>query len=191
MSPVFSKIDFTVICWLIFVLVWIISAFWVKPSKERQSRKSRLAALVFLAIIFLLLSGSVGIHKLNAPIFRVMAASRFTGDAFTLVGLFIAIWARLCLGRNWSGTVSFKQDHELIEHGPYRFVRHPIYTGMLLMVLGTAVSSGRLSALLALVFFSFGIWKKLRREETLLTKYFPDAYPRYMSHTKALIPFVL
>jgi len=95
------------------------------------------------------------------------------------------------MGRNWSGTVSFKQDHELIEHGPYRFVRHPIYTGMLLMVLGTAVSSGRLSALLALVFFSFGIWKKLRREETLLTKYFPDAYPRYMSHTKALIPFVL
>jgi protein-S-isoprenylcysteine O-methyltransferase Ste14 len=183
-----SKIHFLALCWGLLVLVWIISAFSAKPSRERQSRSSRLATLGYLILTFLLLAGRLGLNARvlpNAPVLRLM------GDVITFVGLVIALWARFALGANWSGTITFKEGHELIERGPYRFVRHPMYTGLLLMILGTAVALGSLSGLLALLLGFTGMWRKLKREEALLTKHFPDAYPRYMSRTKALVPFLL
>ncbi|MGA3145773.1 MAG: isoprenylcysteine carboxylmethyltransferase family protein, partial [Verrucomicrobiota bacterium] len=94
------------------------------------------------------------------------------------------------LGGNWSGSVTFKENHELIVRGPYRFVRHPIYTGILLMILGTAIISGRAVAFLALIIGFLIYWQRLRQEEALLTKHFPETYPGYKSRTKALIPFL-
>ena len=184
-------IDLIYYCWIVFILVWIISAFSVKPAIERESRLIRLAALAFLTFTFLLLAGVIDISVLSKRIFRDSAAIHIAGQAFVLVGLLVAFWARYTLGRNWSGTVTIKQDHELIKTGPYRFVRHPIYTGLLFMILGTALASGKIGAFLALVLFSFAIWRKLRREEALLAKYFLDDYQAYMSQTKALIPFLL
>src|SRR6185436_17634885 len=102
-----------------------------------------------------------------------------------------AIWARTVLGGNWSSSVTFKENHELIERGPYRLVRHPIYTGILTMTLGTAIVAGRVAAWLGLVFFFVLLWLKSRKEEELLTKHFPEAYPAYKARTKALIPFLL
>ncbi len=112
------------------------------------------------------------------------------GDVLVLIGLFIAISARIALGGNWSARVTLKENHELIERGPYRLVRHPIYSGLLLMILGTAIVVGQVGSFVVLAFCSFGLWVKLRREEALLTKHLPG-YSEYMRRTRALIPFVL
>lgn len=183
-----KRIDFLALCWGLFVLVWIISAFSAKPARERQSWSSRLVTVAYLTVTFLLLAGRLGLNARilpNEPVLRLM------GDAITFGGMVIALWARFSLGTNWSATITFKEGHELIERGPYRFVRHPMYTGLLLMILGTAVVVGSMSGFLALVIGFAGTWQKLRQEEALLTKHFPDAYPRYMSRTKALVPFLL
>ena len=107
-----------------------------------------------------------------------------------LLGLAVALWARVNLARNWSREPEFKQGHELITTGPYRYVRHPIYSGMMLMVLGTALFTARvvLLGVWAALFFIF--WHRSRLEEALLTEHFPEQYPAYKQRTKALIPFL-
>lgn len=87
--------------------------------------------------------------------------------------------------------MTFQKDHELVERGPYRFVRHPIYTSILLMCIGTAVAIGDVGAWLGVVLMAVGLWIKLSHEEQLLTRHFPNEYPSYQSRVKALIPFVL
>ena len=105
-------------------------------------------------------------------------------------GLAFAIWARHTLGRNWSGNPTVKEGHELVETGPYRLVRHPIYTGFLLAIAGTGIGRGQVRQL-----FIFGtafvlLWAKLRIEESLMLRQFPQTYPGYMKRTKALVPFL-
>ena len=87
--------------------------------------------------------------------------------------------------------MTFKQDHEWIERGPYRFARHPIYTGMLLLCVGTALARGRLGAWVGVGLFCVGLWIKLRQEEALMLRHFPDEYPGYRKRVKALVPFVV
>jgi len=106
------------------------------------------------------------------------------------VGLFAAIWSRKTLGSDWSRDVELKEGHQLVERGPYRFVRHPIYTSHLLMGLGTAIASGLLLAFAGLLSFFVGFWIKLKQEERLLLTHFPNEYPAYKARVKALVPFV-
>ncbi len=94
------------------------------------------------------------------------------------------------IGAEWSQDVELKQGHKLVESGPYRFMRHPIYTGHLLMGLGTAIASGRVIALAGLLSFVAGFWIKLNQEERLLMFAFPDEYPGYKARVKALIPYL-
>lgn len=186
-----GKIDFPIFCWGFFVLVGLIaSALSAKRVKERQSWAGRVVTVGLMVVTFSLLAGIINLYGLNTHILPGAPVLRITGDVVTFAGLVTAIWARFSLGGNWSATVTFKEGHELIERGPYRFVRHPMYTGVLLMILGTAVVAGRISGFAALIIFFFTIWQKFRQEETLLMKHFPDAYRRYMSRTKALMPFL-
>jgi protein-S-isoprenylcysteine O-methyltransferase Ste14 len=113
------------------------------------------------------------------------------GMLMTLAGVLFACWARVVLGRNWSGVVQVKQDHELIERGPYRYVRHPIYTGLLLAFLGTAVAIGELRGFLAVVIVGVSFWRKLRLEERWMSEQFGTAYADYMRRVKALVPGIL
>jgi protein-S-isoprenylcysteine O-methyltransferase len=106
-------------------------------------------------------------------------------------GLFVTLWARRTLAGNWSSDVTFKQGHELVRTGPYRFVRHPIYTGLLIMSLGTAIENGRLHCWLSIILTGIGFWIKLTQEERLLLRHFPDQYPAYRQQVKALVPFVI
>jgi protein-S-isoprenylcysteine O-methyltransferase Ste14 len=187
-------IQFVALCWLILVLFWIVSAFSLKPAKERPSRGSHLATACLLIIFFLFLAGinslKPGLLRLNTRFWPDTPALRIISDVIVLTGLIIALWARTVLGGNWSGSPTFRENHELIERGPYRFVRHPIYTGILLMILGTAIISGRTTPFLALIICFLIYWQRLRQEEVLLTKHFPETYPAYKSRTKALIPFL-
>jgi len=175
-------------CWMFLFAVWVLAMFSAKRSQERWSPLTHLGYTFSWVVTFALLFRFPG---LDAP--RLVDPGPVpSGMAVGLsaAGLVIAIWARMILGRNWSGSITFKRDHELIEQGPYRLVRHPIYTGLLLMVAATAIARGTLWAFLGLVLFLvIHLWK-LRREEELLTRHFPDSYPAYRTRTKALIPFL-
>jgi protein-S-isoprenylcysteine O-methyltransferase Ste14 len=109
--------------------------------------------------------------------------------ALAVLGLFLALWARGTLGKNWSGTVTFKENHELIERGPYALVRHPIYTAMLLMYLGTALALGRSGGLVGFPILFLSFWIKYRQEEALMLVHFGDQYRAYMKRVRALVPF--
>jgi protein-S-isoprenylcysteine O-methyltransferase Ste14 len=101
------------------------------------------------------------------------------------------IWARRTLAGNWSSNATFKQGHELIRHGPYRFVRHPIYTGLLTLGVGTSIEIGRLRGWAALPLMLVALLIKLKQEEALLLRHFPKEYPDYKKQVKALVPFVI
>jgi protein-S-isoprenylcysteine O-methyltransferase Ste14 len=97
----------------------------------------------------------------------------------------------MVLGRNWSSTVVIKVGHELVQRGPYRYVRHPIYTGMILMFAANVILAGRVGGILGLLLFAYGFVIKLLREERLMMQQFPSSYPEYMKRTKRLVPYVI
>ena len=107
-----------------------------------------------------------------------------------VVGMLFSFWARATIGRNWSGIVTLKENHELIVRGPYAFVRHPIYTGFLAMFLATALLYGRLAGILAVLLVFVSFWIKLRDEEEIMLKQFPDQYPAYQQRVKRIIPYL-
>jgi len=101
------------------------------------------------------------------------------------------VWARVHLGGNWSGIVTLKEDHELVRRGPYRWVRHPIYSGLLLAIAGSAVVRGEWRGFLALAIAFAALWRKLKLEERWLGETFGEQYAAYRRRVSALIPFVL
>ena len=109
--------------------------------------------------------------------------------ALIAAGLAFAVWARAHLGRNWSGAVTVKQGHELVRSGPYAYLRHPIYAGLLAAVLGTALASGTVHAALAFAIIAAALLWKVRTEEAFMRATFPGEYERYRAAVPALIPF--
>jgi protein-S-isoprenylcysteine O-methyltransferase Ste14 len=179
--------------WLAWLAYWRISAADVKAAQRHESPASRAAHLVPLLIAAVLLwirSDPAGGWLFQRFLPR-SAGSFWAGALLTGLGLGFSAWARVHLGRNWSATVTVKQDHELIRSGPYALVRHPIYTGMLLGFLGTALAIGEWRGLLALLIVFAALWRKLRLEEKYMNETFGDSYRSYRAHTAALIPYLL
>lgn len=127
----------------------------------------------------------------QSQLWQSTIATGVASDCIVLAGLAFTVWARIALGRNWSAEVTFKQDHELIESGPYALVRHPIYTGLILMALGTAINYGRAAGFALLLALCGGLWWKARQEEWIMSRHFPDAYADYKKRVRAIVPFVL
>ncbi|HTS76549.1 MAG TPA: methyltransferase [Bryobacteraceae bacterium] len=178
--------------WLFLAAVWLIAASRAKKVERRQSFASRLGQVVVLGGAFLALTGDIPYTGILADRFvPESGASIAAGVIVTALGAALAIWARLILGSNWSGTVTVKHGHELVRRGPYRAVRHPIYSGLLLATLGTAIAVGELRGLLGLVLACAGFWWKSRTEETFMQQEFGDRYTRYQHEVKALIPYLL
>jgi protein-S-isoprenylcysteine O-methyltransferase Ste14 len=175
-------------CWVLLILYWIISSRSSKPVAEHQSWSGRLARVpVWLGYVLLIAAWA---HPFGMRVIPNTVIAEYLGVAICAAGLFTAIWSRKTLGSEWSRDVELKQGHELVERGPYRFVRHPIYTSHLLMGLGTAIASGLLVAFVGLLLFFIGFWIKLKQEENLLLNHFPEEYPAYKARVKALLPFV-
>jgi protein-S-isoprenylcysteine O-methyltransferase Ste14 len=185
-----TTIKFAIGCWGVVIAFWIVSAFWVKPTRAQQPLEQRLLYLVLTAVTAVLLNGRARLIPWDRAVLPHTVATGILGDFLVLVGLFIAVWGRATLGANWSARVTLKENHELIERGPYRVVRHPIYSGLLLMIIGTVVLVGQVGGFIALVICFWAFWMKLRQEEALLTKHLPG-YCEYMRRTKALVPFFL
>jgi protein-S-isoprenylcysteine O-methyltransferase Ste14 len=112
------------------------------------------------------------------------------GTGVTFIGLLFAVWARVFLGRNWSGIVTIKQGHRLITGGPYRLVRNPIYTGLLIAALGTALTAGSGDAFLGSLLLLLGFQIRIHREESMLRGEFGKEFDRYKAAIPALIPFL-
>ena len=176
-------------CWVSVALYWNSSARSTKSAAERQSFVARLARMpVWLGFILFI---AAGIYPVGMAVIRRTVLSDSIAVAICALGSFLAMWSRKTLGAEWSQDVELKQGHKLVERGPYSLVRHPIYTGHLLMGLGTAIASGLLVAFAGLVSFVVSFWIKLSQEERLLLCCFPDEYPEYKARVKALIPYVL
>lgn len=178
-------------CWITFIVYWIIAAFRTKTIAERQDRASALAHRLPVALGWWMLAFPNWPPPMNALLAPHSDGMRFVGAAVCGYGLWFTIWARRTLAGNWSSDVTFKQNHELIKTGPYRIVRHPIYTGLLLMSLGTAIEIGQLHCWVSIPITTVGFWIKLSQEEKLLLRHFPNEYPAYQKQVKALVPFVL
>lgn len=144
---------------------------------------------LMLAVILLSSSRLAG-RYLTVPLLPHNLATFWLGFMLVLAGIALSITARVSLGGNWSGIVTLKQDHELVCRGPYRLVRHPIYTGILTAILGTAIAQGELRSLLAVALVAAAFVRKIGVEETFLAEAFGDAYDRYRREVPALIPFV-
>jgi protein-S-isoprenylcysteine O-methyltransferase Ste14 len=178
-------------CWIIFLVYWYISALRTKRIAEQQSFASAQAHRIPVTAGLLLMILRYLPQPMNAVVIPTTDWTLALGDAICVLGLFVTIWARVTLAGNWSADVTFKQDHELIRTGPYQFVRHPIYTGLLLMCIGTAITGGRLHHWLGLPLIALGFWIKLKQEERLMMQHFPDQYPAYRKEVKALVPFII
>lgn len=178
--------------WLGYSLYWWLSARKVKGTTRREAWTSRMARLACIVAAFMLLwVPRFHVAGLDHRFVPLGAHGYWIGAAITACGLLFSIWARRHLGTNWSQAVTLKTDHELITSGPYGWVRHPIYTGLLVGFLGTAIARGELRGLVAVLLVLTVLWLKLRLEETWLSAQFGEAYTLYSRRVAALVPFLL
>jgi protein-S-isoprenylcysteine O-methyltransferase Ste14 len=178
--------------WLSWAVYWWVASRDVKSTRRRESLPSRLSHIVPLTIaVFLLSIRRVPIAFLGERFLPLAEWPFWLGSLLTAGGLLFTVWARLHLGRNWSGAVTIKDGHELVTSGPYALVRHPIYTGLLLAFLGSAVALGDWRGALAFALAAGALWRKLRLEERWMREQFGDAYQAYSQRVAALVPFVL
>lgn len=175
--------------WILFIAYWSAAAKNSAPEKSSESRASRqLHQYLMNGALLLLFIPVPGLRWRFLPVSPLLVLA---GLAIHLASMLLALWARRHLGRNWSGAITVKVDHQLIRTGPYRLVRHPIYSAMLGMFVGTALVSGEWHALLGLGLIAFAYWRKIRLEEERLRAAFGADYDAYRSRTRALIPGLL
>jgi protein-S-isoprenylcysteine O-methyltransferase Ste14 len=178
------------ILWLVFGLYWLVSALKRKTTKKRETIFQRLAYMLPLIVGFWFLFGPAAQFYLRLGTRFVPATPVYgwLGVAITVAGVAVAIWARWHLGANWSGVVTLKEGHELIRTGPYRMIRHPIYTGILLALLGTGVTIGEVCGLLAVALAWSSFYFKARREESFLAQEFGPAFKEHQRSTGMFLP---
>ena len=187
----FYNLFFPVI-WLGFVLYWQVKANRAKETQRLEGATSRVVrSLVFLVAIALMWLPNLPAPFLYYYFLRQGLVSFYAGAAVTVAGLLFAIWAREQLGTNWSRSVTIKKEHELITSGPYALVRHPIYTGILVGILGSVIAEGQIRSLIGMAMISIVLWFKLRLEETWMKEQFGASYEAYSRRVAALVPFLL
>jgi len=177
--------------WTAWIVYWLVAARDVKRTSWRESQGANALHGIPLVLCLLLLAAPRWLPaELTRRLVPPGAALPTLGAALVAAGLLFAVWARVYLGRNWSGRVEVKEDHALVRTGPYRLVRHPIYTGLLLAVAGTACAIGEWRGVLAFLCALAGILLRVRAEEARMRAIFPE-YEEYRRHSWALVPFML
>ncbi len=177
--------------WLGYSAYWWVMSRDVKVTERSESGVSRFARLVaIVCAATLLLLPSVPLPLLNKRFLPIGDWCFWSGAAITAAGLLFSISARRHLGKNWSQAVTVKEGHELITSGPYAVVRHPIYTGLLLGFLGSAVARGEWRGILAVSLVLAVLWFKLRLEEKWMRAQFGESYAAYSRKVAALVPYI-
>lgn len=172
------------VVWILFWIYWLAAAVATKPGRTRWGRFAGIRVAVVLVLLLLVRTSSFKGSTVTGN-----AWLEGIGLALFLAGLAVAVWARLYLGRNWGTPMSEKVDPELVTTGPYRRVRHPIYSGIILAMVGTAVAVSWYWLIAVGLLGGYFIYSAAM-EERYLTGLFPDAYPPYRRSTKMLVPFV-
>lgn len=177
--------------WIPVFVLWAVAGATSKQTiRSATDVRSRVAVALVWVSWFLLFNQGFRHSFLAWHFIPVTASTVYMGLALTVVGLAFSVWARFSIGRNWSPQIETKEDHQLIGHGPYAFVRHPIYAGFMLATLGSAIAIGECRGLLALVLIVTAWGYKARLEEEAMLDQFGAEYERYRQKVKGLIPFV-
>jgi len=179
--------------WGVFGLVWIVSAAFAERAVHREPLAARAAygSLLVLGVALLFSSvGSAALPPLALQLVPDAFAVKVAGAALTCLGVAIAVWARATLGRMWSGRITLKEGHHLVQTGPYRVTRHPIYTGLVCAFFGSMVTMGTLRAVLGFALATAAFLRKLFVEERLMAAQFGEEHRAWAQKTKLLIPFV-
>jgi protein-S-isoprenylcysteine O-methyltransferase Ste14 len=171
--------------WVLFSLYWEAAAMSAAAAKSTESRGSRAVHVLLVSVAQLLVLVPLRGLGRYLPVSTLIMTAGLTIQA---IGTFVAVWARQHLGRNWSGAIAIKVEHQLIRSGPYRLLRHPIYTGLLAMYIGPAVVTGEWLALVGVALAALAYWRKIRLEEAALDTAFGADYDAYRRATWALVP---
>lgn len=172
--------------WMTWAAYWIVAARSSPRGASLERSASRLVHLgAAVASLALLVTRPLEVAIPGGPAVAVV------GDVVTGIGLAFAIWARVHLGANWSGRVELKEGHRVVRTGPYGWVRHPIYAGIVMAVAGSALVAGEVTALLAPVVMLAAYLRKVRMEEAVLLRTFGGEYEAYRRDVKAIVPFVV
>jgi protein-S-isoprenylcysteine O-methyltransferase Ste14 len=179
------------IIWIGWLLSWIAAAFWRAPTRKRAATRDEWVSRILLLAGAVLLFHSTR-RILNEPrLWHVGYAGGYALAGLAFLGIVFAWWARIHLGRLWSGAITLKQDHRIIDSGPYALVRHPIYTGLIVSILATAAAQATVTGLIGAAVIVIGLWLKARIEERFLTaELSAEAYGSYRRRVPMLVPFI-
>jgi protein-S-isoprenylcysteine O-methyltransferase Ste14 len=171
--------------WVAFWIYWLAAAGGVKEGRTRWARFAGFRVALILIILLLVRSKALGhVNTAHSPWLQG------AGLAVFVLGLALAIWARIYLGRNWGMPMTEKVDPDLVTTGPYRRVRHPIYSGIILAMIGTTIAVSLYWLVAVVVLGVYFVYSAVMEERFMVTR-FPDSYPQYKRSTKMLIPFIL
>ena len=178
--------------WIVTAVIWLLASVSSKPTAKNASPGARLFYLA-IAIVGGFCIGDKRLHWgwLGQRFLLFSPKILMVGAFLTAAGCLYAIWARAVLGSNWSGAPEVKQDHVLVQKGPYAFTRHPIYTGFLTAVLGTSIAVARYRAILGFALVVISLLIKISQEEKLMAESVPEDYPNYRNRVRALVPWLL
>lgn len=176
-------------CWTAWLLIWVAASFHNKGTARRENGWSWILHMLPLAIAAALLASDwTPWPDLQRHILPYHRSFYWIGLVVTFAGLALTVWARVSLGANWSASVQVKTNHALVRVGLYRWVRHPIYSGLLMAFVGCAIALDQWLGLLTFVIVLAGFLYKLHLEERWMIETFGDAYRDYRNHSNALIP---
>jgi protein-S-isoprenylcysteine O-methyltransferase Ste14 len=177
--------------WVVWIISWTAGSFWSARTEKRAAPwNMRTYRIPIVAGAILLMPGTAAAVG-ERPLWNLGDGAVYVLAAATLAGVLFSWWARIHLGRLWSSVITRKEGHRVIDTGPYAYVRHPIYTGLIAAMLATALAVGTLSALLGAALIAFGLSLKARMEERFLVEELgADAYGQYRRRVPMLIPFL-
>jgi protein-S-isoprenylcysteine O-methyltransferase Ste14 len=177
--------------WLAWVISWVVASFWSGQTKTHVPTLASLAYRIPILLGAILLMPWTGHALGETPLYHVGDFGIYVFALVVVLGISFTWWARIHLGRFWSNAITHKEDHKVIDTGPYGVVRHPIYTGLIIAILATGIAVGTLTAILGAVLIAFSQWQKARMEEKFLTvELGPEAYGPYCARVPMIVPFL-
>jgi protein-S-isoprenylcysteine O-methyltransferase Ste14 len=184
-----SAVTIVSVIWLAWLAIWLAASLDRKHTRVRDTLFSRMVQLITGAAIYLLMfSRDLPLAWLDARVVPGVPALEAFGISLTILGIVFSLWARIHLGRNWSGAVRIGEDHELIRSGPYARIRHPIYSGLLLALAGSSLVMGNWRSFAAVIVGFLGFAFKAKREERLLSREFGSAFELHRRQTGFFLP---
>jgi protein-S-isoprenylcysteine O-methyltransferase Ste14 len=177
------------VIWIGWIISWIVAAFWSSRTEKQVVTWETLCYRTAIVVGALLLSHVTPRLLREMRLWHVGYDGAYALAALTLAGILFAWWARIYLGRLWSAAITRKEDHRVVDSGPYAWVRHPIYTGLIVALFATAAAQATVTAFLGAGLIALGLWLKARMEERFLAAELGDAYEAYRRRVPMLVPF--